>query len=127
MVKDVPMALQRYKFQNYLKEIFLDSDTKLALLSGAPFDDESWWLLSNEQIAQARGAINKTAGTRRLFAHTVVTPGQPGWMENQVDRGIAESARHMHPTTVGRAVTPCAATTSRESSREVFARSTRPK
>src|SRR5262245_9895001 len=90
MLKDVPMELQRYKFQNYLKEIFLDSDTKLALLSGAPFDDASWWLLSNEQIAQARAAINKTAGGRRLFAHTVVTPGQPGWMENQVDRGIAE-------------------------------------
>src|SRR6266513_3958392 len=32
MLRDVPMALQRYKFQNYLKEIYLDSDTKVALL-----------------------------------------------------------------------------------------------
>jgi hypothetical protein len=90
MTKDMPLVLQRYKMLNYLKEIYLDSDTKVALLSGAPFDDESWWLLSNEQIAAARAAINKVAGSRRMFCHTVVTPGQDGWMENQVDRGISE-------------------------------------
>ena len=62
MLKDIPLVLQRYKFQNYLKEVYLDSDTKVALLSGAPFDDPSWWLLSNDQIMQARAAINKVAG-----------------------------------------------------------------
>jgi hypothetical protein len=41
-------SLGRYKFQNYVKEVYYDSDTNLALLSGAPFDDPSWWLLSNE-------------------------------------------------------------------------------
>jgi predicted TIM-barrel fold metal-dependent hydrolase len=89
MVKDVPLILQRYKFQNYLKEIFLDSDTKVALLTSAPFDDPSWWLLSNEQIVQARAAINKVAGSRRMLGHTVVTPGQDGWMDT-VDRAISE-------------------------------------
>jgi len=34
-------SLARYKFQNYVKEIYYDSDTNLALLSGAPFDDPS--------------------------------------------------------------------------------------
>jgi predicted TIM-barrel fold metal-dependent hydrolase len=89
MLKDIPLVLQRYKFQNYLKEIYLDSDTKVALLSGAPFDDPEWWLLSNDQIIQARAAINKVAGSRRLFGHTVITPGQAGWMD-EVDRGISE-------------------------------------
>src|SRR5438132_11329599 len=42
--------LARYKFENYLKEIFVDSDTKVALLSGAPFDDPTWDLLTNDQI-----------------------------------------------------------------------------
>ena len=32
-------SLARHKFQNYVKEIYYDSDTNLALLSGAPFDD----------------------------------------------------------------------------------------
>jgi len=89
MLKDIPLVLQRYKFQNYLKEIFLDSDTKVALLSGAPFDDETWWLLSNEAIADARNAINRVAGSRRMFGHFVFPPGTPGWMD-AVDRAAAE-------------------------------------
>ena len=42
-------SLARYKFQNYVKEVFYDSDTSLALLSGAPFDDPTWWFLSNDR------------------------------------------------------------------------------
>ena len=81
-------SLARYKFQNYVKEIYYDSDTSLALLSGAPFDDPTWWFLSNEQIVKARELINDFAGSRRLLAHTVITPGQAGWME-EVDKAIA--------------------------------------
>ena len=82
-------TLARYKFDNYLKEVFVDSDTKVALLSGAPFDDPSWNLLSNDQIAMARASINKVAGSRRLLAHSVFTPGKPGWLD-EVDRAIGE-------------------------------------
>ena len=81
-------SLVRYKFQNYVKEVYYDSDTNIALLSGAPFDDPSWWLLSNEQIVRAREVINDFAGSRRLLAHTVITPKQPGWME-EVDKAIS--------------------------------------
>jgi uncharacterized protein len=80
-------SLVRFKFQNYVKEVYYDSDTNIALLSGAPFDDPSWWLLSNEQIVRAREVINDFAGSRRLLAHTVITPKQPGWME-EVDKAI---------------------------------------
>jgi len=80
--------LARYKFENYLKEIFVDSDTKVALLSGAPFDDPTWDLLTNDQIAAARTSINKFAGSRRLLGHSVFTPKKQGWME-EVDRAIA--------------------------------------
>ena len=81
-------SLARYKFQNYVKEIYYDSDTNLALLSGAPFDDPTWWFLSNEQIVKARELINDFAGSRRLLAHSVITPKQPGWMD-EVDKAIA--------------------------------------
>ncbi|MGZ5869800.1 MAG: amidohydrolase family protein [Croceibacterium sp.] len=87
-IKDEVPSLARYKFQNYVKEIYYDSDTSLALLSGAPFDDPTWWLLSNEQIARAREVINDFAGSRRMLAHTVITPKQPGW-EDEVDRAIS--------------------------------------
>jgi predicted TIM-barrel fold metal-dependent hydrolase len=81
--------LARYKFENYVKEVFVDSDTKVALLSGAPFDDPTWDLLSNDQIAAARTAINRIASSRRLLGHAVFTPKKAGWMD-QVDRAIAE-------------------------------------
>jgi len=80
-------TLARYKFENYVKEVFADSDTKVALLSGAPFDDPTWNLLTNEQIAAARAAINRIAGSRRMLAHAVFTPKKPGWMD-EVDRAI---------------------------------------
>jgi predicted TIM-barrel fold metal-dependent hydrolase len=80
--------LARYKFENYVKEVFVDSDTKVALLSGAPFDDPTWDLLTNDQIAAARASINRIADSRRLLGHFVFTPKKSGWMD-QVDRGIA--------------------------------------
>ena len=87
-LKEEGLSLARYKFQNYVKEVYYDSDTSLALLSGAPFDDPSWWLLSNEQIVRTREMINDFAGSRRMLAHTVITPKQPGWMD-EVDKAIA--------------------------------------
>jgi len=82
-------SLARFKFENYLKEVFVDSDTKVALLSGAPFDDPTWDLLNNDQIAAARSAINRIAGSRRLLAHSVFTPKKAGWLD-EVDRCNAQ-------------------------------------
>src|SRR5207302_4747620 len=81
--------LARYKFENFVKEIFVDSDTKVALLSGAPFDDPTWDLLTNDQIAAARTAINRISGSRRLLGHAVITPNKGPWMA-EVDRCIAQ-------------------------------------
>src|SRR5215470_14947805 len=80
--------LYRYKFENYVKEVFVDSDTKVALLSGAPFDDPTWDLLTNDQIVAGRAAVNKTANSRRMLAHSVFTPKKGDWMA-EVDRAIA--------------------------------------
>ena len=76
--------------QNFLKEIFFDSDTTIGLLSGAPFDDPSHWFLTNDQIKQASETVNGIAGSRRLLFHSVITPKQPGWMD-EVDRVIEHS------------------------------------
>jgi len=88
-INSVPMDLSRYKMENYLKEIFLDSETTIALLSGAPFDDPAWWLISNDAIQDACRTVNKMAGTVRMLGHAVITPKYPNWMD-EVDRAIAE-------------------------------------
>jgi uncharacterized protein len=92
ILKEQAITLQRYKFENFIKEIFLDSETTVGLLSGAPFDDADAWFLSNDQIARARALINALTGSRRLLSHALIVPGQPRWGE-EVERAIAE----LHP------------------------------
>jgi uncharacterized protein len=77
------------KFANYYKEVFFDSDTKVALISGAPSEVEQDWFLTNEMKAAARARVNKEAGSRRMLSHAIFTPGYPGWME-QVDHAIKD-------------------------------------
>jgi predicted TIM-barrel fold metal-dependent hydrolase len=76
-----PQTIEDLKFDNYFKEIYLDSDTKVALISSAPSDIIQDWFLTNEMMATAREQVNAKAGSKRMFAHAIFTPGQPGWME----------------------------------------------
>jgi predicted TIM-barrel fold metal-dependent hydrolase len=77
-----------YKFENYARQIYLNSDTSIALLSGAPFDDHSWEFLANDQMVEARNMVNRVAGgSTRMLSHVVITPAQPGWMD-KVDIAI---------------------------------------
>jgi predicted TIM-barrel fold metal-dependent hydrolase len=74
-------------FANYLKEIYLDSDTKVACISGAPSEVPEDWFLTNEMKAQARADVNGIAKSKRMFSHAIFTPGYDGWME-QIDHAI---------------------------------------
>jgi predicted TIM-barrel fold metal-dependent hydrolase len=76
-----PQTIEDLKFDNYFKEIYLDSDTKVALISSAPSDVPQDWFLTNEMMAAARERVNAKAGSKRMFAHAIFTPGQPGWMD----------------------------------------------
>src|SRR5438132_3183312 len=80
-LSDHEQTIDDLKFNNYKKEMFLDSDTKISLISSSPSDIEQDWFLTNEQMADARRKINDEAGSRRVFAHMLFTPGQPGWLD----------------------------------------------
>src|ERR1700716_1758331 len=71
-------TIEDLKFNNYKKEMFLDSDTKISLISSAPSDLEQAWFLTNEQMADARKKINDEAGSRGGGLPTVFHPGTPG-------------------------------------------------
>src|SRR5438477_11618237 len=86
---DKEQTLEDLKFANYYKEVFLDSDTKVALISGSPSDIPQDWFLTNEMKAEARARVNRDAGARRMLSHAIFTPGQPGWLE-AIDRAIAD-------------------------------------
>jgi len=93
-------TLEDLKYDNYFKEIYLDSDTKVALISSSPSDIPRDWFLTNEMMAQARSKVNKAAGSRRMLSHAIFTPGQPGWLE-QVDHALALRPDSMKGYTIG--------------------------
>jgi predicted TIM-barrel fold metal-dependent hydrolase len=74
-------TVEDLKFDNYFKEIYLDSDTKVALISSAPSEIPEDWFLTNRQMAEARNRVNVQAGSKRMLAHAIITPGVPGWLE----------------------------------------------
>jgi predicted TIM-barrel fold metal-dependent hydrolase len=77
-----PQTLDDLKFNNYFKEIYLDSDTKIALISSSPSEIPRDWFLTNEMMIDARDRVNREAGSRRMFAHAIFTPGWDGWLDD---------------------------------------------
>jgi len=59
---------------NYVKEVFLDSDTSLAVISGLPARDEAQNVLPPAKMIESRTAINGLADSRRLIAHGLFSP-----------------------------------------------------
>jgi hypothetical protein len=73
------------KYANYFKEIYMDSDTKVALLSNSPSDLPQDWFIPQTQVFATREKVNKQAGSRRMMAHFTITPGQPGWLDQAIE------------------------------------------
>ncbi len=81
-------TIEDLKYPNWFKEIYLDSDTKVALVSGSGSEDPRDWFLTNKMKFDARERVNTASGSRRCLSHAIFMPGVPGWMD-QVDEAIA--------------------------------------
>jgi len=68
-------------FTSYLRHVFLESETAVAVLTSAP-GDERRNILSNPEIAGSRELVDRFAGTGRLLHHAIVHPNAPG----EIDR-----------------------------------------
>lgn len=85
-----PQTLDDLKYANYFKEVFLDSDTKVALISGSASYHPQDWFLTNADKRDARARINASSGgTRRALSHLIFTPGVPGALE-RFEQELAE-------------------------------------
>jgi hypothetical protein len=64
---------------NYIKEIFLDSDTTVAVISGIPAATDAANILPPDAMAATRDVINRLTASERLVAHGLVAPNKgPG-------------------------------------------------
>ena len=69
------------------KKFYLDSDTKITILTNSPSVEAQDWFIPQDQVFKTRAAVNAKAGTRRMLAHFTITPGWDGWLD-KVDEGI---------------------------------------
>lgn len=78
----------------YIRLMFLESDTTVAVLSGLPAAAESDNPVTNDEIAQSRDIINMLAdGTQRLVNHHMVLPNKTGTTTADVDAQLDEMQR----------------------------------
>src|SRR5260370_28827802 len=59
-------TLDDLKYNNYLKEMYMDSDTKVALLSNSPSEVPEDWFLPQEVVFPTRHPPKQQAATRPL-------------------------------------------------------------
>lgn len=59
---------------NYIKEVFLDSETDMAVISGFPSPTDETNFLPPDQMVKTRSLINQAANSRRMVSHGLITP-----------------------------------------------------
>jgi len=76
--------------ENYIKEIFLDSDTTVAVISGIPSATDAGNILPPNKMAETRDIINRLATSQRLVAHGLVAPNKGPTDLDEMRRQAAE-------------------------------------
>lgn len=70
---------------NYIKEMFLDSDTSMAVITGLPAREDDQNVLTPAEMIETRAEINGLAKSKRIVAHGLFSPdlGKPNLEEMQ--------------------------------------------
>ncbi|MBV8235436.1 MAG: amidohydrolase family protein, partial [Acidimicrobiia bacterium] len=86
--KSLEQALDLLNRAHYVKEVFGDSDTVMAVISGVPSRDWDKNPLPPDQMVATRTFVNDLAGSRRVLSHGLLRPnlgnGELEEMERQV-------------------------------------------
>ena len=72
-----PGDIQELSRANYIKEVFLDSETAVAIMSGIPAPSASLQLIGNAAMAATRDLGNELGASERMLTQGMVTPNFP--------------------------------------------------
>jgi len=67
-------TLDDLSWQNFVKEVFLDSETSIGLISTPPGPYPQEAVVPSKEMAHIRDEINRLAGSQRMLAHGIATP-----------------------------------------------------
>jgi predicted TIM-barrel fold metal-dependent hydrolase len=77
----LPDEIECFSARRFVKEVFVDSDTAIAVLSFVPEPDREAAPLWIEEAAATRALVESLHGTGRLLLHGAVHPNFPGELE----------------------------------------------
>ena len=67
---------------NFIKEIFFDSDTVMAMITGAVIGEREHHALPVEGMVNTRNTVNDAAGSQRMLSHGLADPFLENWQED---------------------------------------------
>jgi uncharacterized protein len=67
-------TLDDLSWQNFIKEVFLDSETSIGLISTPPGPYPQEAVVPPKEMAHIRDEVNRLAGSQRMLAHGLATP-----------------------------------------------------
>jgi uncharacterized protein len=67
-------TLDDLSWQNFIKEVFLDSETSVGLISTPPGPYPQEAVVPPNEMAHIRDEVNRLAGSQRMLAHGLATP-----------------------------------------------------
>lgn len=67
-------SLEDLYVENYVKEIFLDSDTDMVVISGFPSLTDETNILPPDQMVKTRTVVDRITNSQRVLAHGLISP-----------------------------------------------------
>src|SRR5581483_4604366 len=106
---DMSKAIEALNRLHYTKELFFDSDTVMAIISGVPSNDWKDNILPPDKMVKTRNEINSWAGSQRMLSHGILRPnkglGELEEMERQA-KVLKVNSWKMYPGMLAGALKP---------------------
>jgi hypothetical protein len=88
--KSTDEALEMLNRAHYVKELFGDSDTVMAVISGVPSRDWDKNPLPPDQMVATRKYVNDIAGSQRVLSHGLLRPNLGAREMDEMERQVKE-------------------------------------
>lgn len=75
---------------NFVKEVFFDSDTVMAIMTGAVIGPPEAHALPTPDMVDTRNRVNAAAGTQRMLSHGLADPMDPKFVPEEMERAVSE-------------------------------------
>ena len=83
-------ALEQINRAHYVKEVFGDSDTVMAVISGVPSREWNKNPLPPDQMVATRAFVNEISGSRRVLSHGLLRPNLGAPELDEMERQVKE-------------------------------------